>query len=72
MTEEKQATFGIGLAARAVGVSVQTIRRWEREGRLPFRPQRSPTGRRIFTAEDVTRLQGILRELHPEAVADGC
>jgi excisionase family DNA binding protein len=37
----------IGEAARYLGVSVDTLRRWEKAGRL--KPFRSPTNRRFYT-----------------------
>lgn len=44
----------VGQAAEMLGVTVETIRRWETEGRL--RMERSEGGQRIVNIEDVTRL----------------
>jgi molybdopterin-binding protein len=44
----------VGQAAEMLGVTVDTIRRWEAEGRL--RMERSEGGQRIVSIEDVTRL----------------
>ena len=62
-----KAYFSIGEAAESLGASASTLRRWEREGRLPFTPHRSPTGRRMFTQDNLRELRELLRGLHPEA-----
>jgi molybdopterin-binding protein len=46
----------IGEAARALGVSVDTLRRWERDGRLDT--VRDHRNRRLISAADVERLGG--------------
>jgi len=48
----------IGEAARAAGVSVQTLRYYERLGLLP-RPERTPAGYRLYTADTQARLRFI-------------
>jgi molybdopterin-binding protein len=47
----------IGVAASALGVSVDTLRRWEREGRVTF--VRGPGGQRHLPARE---LAALLRE----------
>ena len=43
-----EITFGVGEAAKRLGVTVKTMRRWEREGRLvPVAPTAS--NRRQYT-----------------------
>ncbi|MFZ5852948.1 MAG: TOBE domain-containing protein [Chloroflexota bacterium] len=49
----------IGQAAEILGVSVETIRRWASEGRLPV--GRSAGGQRQVALEDVTALLGERR-----------
>ncbi len=44
----------IGEAARAIGVSQDTLRRWDRAGKL--RTRRDERGRRLVSSADVTRL----------------
>ena len=44
----------VGLAAEMLGVSVETLRRWETEGRL--RMERSAGGQRLIAIDDVSRL----------------
>jgi molybdopterin-binding protein len=44
----------IGEAARAIGVSQDTLRRWDREGKL--RTRRDARGRRLVSSRDVERL----------------
>jgi molybdopterin-binding protein len=46
----------IGEAARALGVSVDTLRRWEKAGRL--KTERDPANRRIVSEKEVRRLGG--------------
>ena len=46
----------IGDAARALGVSVDTLRRWERAGRL--KTTRDPANRRLVSEDEVRRLGG--------------
>jgi len=44
----------VGHAAEMLGVSVETLRRWEQEGRL--RMDRSDGGQRLVPIEEITRL----------------
>src|SRR5437867_6474322 len=46
--------YRIGEAARLLGVRVETLRRWERDGKL--RTDRSAGGQRVVPAEEVARL----------------
>jgi len=48
--------LSLGEAARAVGVSADTLRRWERAGKL--RTSRDSANRRRVPAEEVERLAG--------------
>lgn len=50
----------IGQLADAVGVSVETVRYYERRGLLDA-PPRSDSGYRLYTAADVSRLEFLLR-----------
>jgi molybdopterin-binding protein len=43
-------------AARALGISLDTLRRWDRAGRI--RTQRDAANRRLVPASEVRRLQG--------------
>jgi molybdopterin-binding protein len=47
-------TYRIGEAAAALGVRVETLRRWEREGK--FTTTRTPGGQRTVAAAEVARL----------------
>lgn len=47
-------TYRIGEAAAMLGVRVETLRRWEREGRLAS--SRTPGGQRRVSASEVARL----------------
>lgn len=50
----------IGQAAELLGVSVETLRRWEAGGKL--RTRRSPGGQRVVTAAEITRLRAQTRK----------
>ena len=50
---EKQM-MSIGEAAKYLGVSIDTLRRWEVRGRV--RPSRSPGGHRYYTKDDLDQL----------------
>ena len=47
-------SYRIGQAAQTLGVRVETLRRWEREGSL--RTERTPGGQRLIPASEVARL----------------
>ena len=47
-------TYRIGEAAKTLGVRVETLRRWEREGKLSV--SRTPGGQRVVPAAEVARL----------------
>ncbi|KPJ70706.1 hypothetical protein AMJ51_01190 [Microgenomates bacterium DG_75] len=46
----------IGEAAKYLGISKDTLRRWENAGKI--KPQRSPTNRRYYTKEQLDELIG--------------
>ena len=54
MNEEK--TYSISQAAETLGVSVPTLRSWERRYGMVV-PQRTPGGHRRYTEEDIDRLR---------------
>lgn len=43
-------------AAAALGISVDTLRRWDRSGRI--RVTRDPSNRRVVSAKEIDRLRG--------------
>lgn len=43
-------------AAQALGISLDTLRRWDREGRI--RTTRDAANRRVVSAEEIARLRG--------------
>jgi molybdopterin-binding protein len=49
-------SYSAAEAARALGVSLDTIRRWDREGKL--RVQRDAANHRVIAAAEVARLRG--------------
>ena len=50
----------IGRLAQQVGINLETVRFYERQGLLP-KPPRSPSGYRLFPAEATRRLKFIKR-----------
>lgn len=48
--------YSIGEASRALGVSIDTIRRWDREGKIET--TRDAGNRRVVTAGEIERLRG--------------
>lgn len=56
--------FRIGETAQLVGVEPHVLRYWEGEFRL--RPQRSPSGQRMYRRKDIARFMRIRKLLHEE------
>lgn len=51
-----QPTYTASEAARALGISLDTLRRWDRQGRI--RVRRDAANRRVVPAKEVERLRG--------------
>jgi molybdopterin-binding protein len=49
-------SYTAGDAARALGISLDTLRRWDRDGRI--RTQRDDANRRVVPASEIDRLRG--------------
>ena len=64
MTRSDRGVFAISVAAAMVSMEIQTLRVYERRGLL--RPDRTAGGTRLYSADDVVRLERI-RDL----LADG-
>ena len=58
--QEPSGRIRVGQAAEMLGVSVETLRRWETDGRL--RMHRSGGGQRLVEIEEVARLLGERRK----------
>ena len=52
----RQRTFTASEAAAALGISVDTLRRWDRAGRI--RTRRDGANRRIVSSGEIARLRG--------------
>lgn len=48
--------YGAGEAARALGISLDTLRRWDRQGRI--RAERDGANRRVVPVAEIERLRG--------------
>jgi molybdopterin-binding protein len=57
---ESSGRLRVGQAAEMLGVSIETLRRWEADGRL--RMARSEGGQRLVDIEEVARLLGERRK----------
>lgn len=55
----ESAWLPAGDAARELGVAVETLRRWEREGRISA--ARTAGGHRRFHVDDIRRMQAYAR-----------
>ena len=62
-----ERTYRIHIASELSGVRVELIRAWERRYGFP-RPQRTPSGYRVYTQRDVALLKR-LKQLTEEGVA---
>src|SRR2546421_10772770 len=51
-----QPTYTASEAARALGISLDTLRRWDRQGRI--RVRRDAANRRVVPASEIERLSG--------------
>ena len=49
-------SYGASEAARALGISLDTLRRWDRQGRI--RVERDAANRRTVPADEIERLRG--------------
>jgi molybdopterin-binding protein len=49
-------------AARTLGISLDTLRRWDSQGRIKTR--RDPSNRRLVSAKEIERLRGSARAEH--------
>ena len=62
--EARGTSLRVGQAAEMLQVSIETLRRWENEGRL--RVTRSSGGQRLVPVSEVTRLLAEKRALPPD------
>ena len=56
----RQQPYTASEAARALGISLDTLRRWDREGRIAV--ERDASNRRVVAAAEVDRLRGAERD----------
>jgi molybdopterin-binding protein len=56
-------SYSASEAAAALGISLDTLRRWDREGRL--RTTRDRANRRIVAASEIERLRGAAASITP-------
>jgi molybdopterin-binding protein len=66
---EPPSRIRVGQAAEMLGVTVETMRRWETEGRLSM--ERSSGGQRLVALADVTRLLSERRRTATERTVIG-
>ena len=63
---ETDQRIPVGEASRILGVSITTLRRWEREGRIT--PGRTPGGQRRYSVADI---EALISSGEPPALASG-
>ena len=73
MNNNGPVRYKVAEAARLAGISASTVRLWESQGLLV--PDRSETGHRQYSADDVARLKKISwyrveRGLNPAAIRE--
>ena len=68
-SEPVDGRIRVGQAAEMLGVTVETMRRWEAEGRLDM--ERSGGGQRLVALADVTRLMSERRKTATERTIVG-
>src|ERR671938_224067 len=56
----RQKRYTAAEAARVLGISLDTLRRWDRSGRI--RTERDAANRRVVPAEEIERLRGDVGE----------
>jgi molybdopterin-binding protein len=56
MPRRRQRTYSASEAAAALGISVETLRRWDRAGRI--KTHRDGANRRVVTQGEIERLRG--------------
>jgi molybdopterin-binding protein len=61
----RKETYTAAEAARALGISLDTLRRWDREGKL--RTERDRANRRLVPASEIARLRHEPAEEHLSA-----
>jgi MerR family transcriptional regulator/heat shock protein HspR len=67
MKKTGQRLYTIGEAADLLGISVPTIRMYEREGLIV--PLRKTSGHRLYAESDLQRIRGIRRSINVEKVS---
>ena len=53
--QHRTRSYPVGEAARLLGVSLDTLRRWDRQGRI--RTERDAANRRVVPAQEIERLR---------------
>ncbi len=61
-TAQSQKFFKIGEASKLLGLSSETLRRWEKAGKISF--SRTPGGKRLFSEADLTSIRHLLEPTH--------
>ena len=57
--------YSVGEAAKTLGISVDTLRRWDRQGRI--KAERDKSNRRVVPASEIERLRGEPGSAHLSA-----
>jgi predicted site-specific integrase-resolvase len=54
------STYNVSELSKLVGISVKTLQRWDREGKLVA--NRTPTNRRVYADEHLAKVTGLLHQ----------
>ena len=66
MEESGKKYFTIGEVAAEIGVSVEVLRKWEREFPKKIKPFRTGKGTRLYQRSDIEQIRMIYRMRHNE------
>ena len=66
--DDTEPVFSIGIVAKKLGVSVSTVRMYEKEGLII--PYRTETGRRLYSFFDLKRISFIIELIKKEDIID--
>jgi hypothetical protein len=69
--DDALAYYSIGDVARALGRTVETIRLWERGGRIPKARRDLVSGARFYTQADIAALRALVGRDTPSEKGEG-
>lgn len=55
--EVEVTRYSMGMAAKALGVSKETLYRWEKQGKIPPAKRVARNNQRVYTPEDILKIR---------------